>query len=135
MAKKSNSKKGKKTLPSKILLKNKISTSENIPLRYLFIISAVSSFVGIVGIIILKNNLPPEVPVFYGRSVGEERLGPTVYLIIPSLCSLFVTLVNFILSIFFRNQFLKKALAVTAVTTAIFSFITTVEIVLLVGSF
>lgn len=97
--------------------------------------SLVLNAVMVVAILLLGRYLPPEVPLFYGLAQGEEQLVHQWVLIIPSLVSLFIILLNSSLSLLIKNDFLKQVLVISGVLATFFSLVTTVKIILLVGSF
>lgn len=106
-----------------------------IPLRNyllpaLFLALAMPAFV-----FLLRDSLPPQVPLFYGQAEGETQLAPWWMLTLPSFTSVSISLLNFILAVFVSDEFLKKVLLVTSVACAFFAIITTVKIIFLVGSF
>jgi len=79
--------------------------------------------------------LPPQIPLFYGLPEGEAQLTPSLSLVIPSLVSLVIMVINIAISYFLKDEILKKFLITTAIGVSIFSIVTTVKIVFLVGSF
>jgi hypothetical protein len=81
------------------------------------------------------SNLPPQVPLFYGLPETEERLAPSWMLVVPSLASFLILLVNASLSLFIEEEFAKKVLVASSFSVALFSAITTLKIISLVGSF
>ncbi len=86
----------------------------------------------IVSIIMLKNNLPPIVPLFYGLPVSESQLAPSIALVIPPTISIIFTSLNLILNKLFKNEFLAQIFIGLAVVTSALSIITVVKIILLV---
>lgn len=112
-----------KELWGKVPLKSYIYSSLGITL-------AVSLFA-----ILVKGVLPPEVPLFYGKPVGEEQLASSLGLVIAPGVSLLVTLVNTILSAFVEDPFLKKALVISAFFVSLLTAITIFKIIFLVGFF
>lgn len=107
----------------------------DLPFRGYIISSLSLNAVLIVIVLLLGRYLPPQVPLYYGLAVGEEQLAYRWALIIPSLVSLFILLLNVILSLLIKNDFLKQVLVISGVLVTFFSLVTTVKIVLLVGSF
>ena len=103
------------------MTKNKESSAK-IPLKNFILFSIMLSVLGIFFIFLLQANLPPEVPLFYGLPEGEEQLTSSARLVIP-------------LTLFLRNSFLQKTLVLVSFAISILSFLTTLRIVLLVGSF
>lgn len=78
-------------------------------------------------------SLPPVVPLYYGRPYGAEQLSPSWGLIIPSLTAALVCLVNTIVIVTIKDDFLKKVLLGGVLVSSILSAITVIRIVLLVG--
>jgi len=109
-----------------------ISRLPYISLLYTSIVLNVSV---ILGILSLKMFIPPEVPLFYGLPEGQAQVASREELIIPSMVSLMVTLINISLASLLQNEFLKRSLIIVSLVIALLSLITTFEIVLLVGSF
>ncbi len=83
----------------------------------------------------LQKSLPPEVPLFYGLPRTEEQLAPSLSLIIPSLASIAIIVVNLLISQFLKDDYLRKVLVLVGVTGVFFATITTLKIIFLVGSF
>ena len=96
---------------------------------------SIISLVVIVLVVILQKALPPQVPLFYGLPKGEEQLAPSINLIIPSLLSLAIVVVNSSILLIIEDDFLQKVLVFTAVVCVFFSTITTIKIFFLVGIF
>ncbi|MFI5240960.1 MAG: hypothetical protein ACHQUA_00845 [Microgenomates group bacterium] len=94
----------------------------------------ISLFIAIL-VVILKGFLPPEVPLYYGKAVGEEQLVPTLGLLFAPGVSLFVTILNVALSKSIKDVFFKKVLIVSALFVSILIAITVIKIVFLVGFF
>lgn len=108
---------------------------EVLPFKKLAFASLLISCATIVLVILLRKFLPPEVPLFYGRPKGEEQLATSFSLIIPSLVSFSILVLNSVVSLFLEDEFLRKALVLAGVSIVFFSTITTIKIFLLVGSF
>ncbi|KKU01574.1 MAG: hypothetical protein UX88_C0021G0005 [Candidatus Woesebacteria bacterium GW2011_GWC2_47_16] len=89
----------------------------------------------IFSVVLAQRFLPPEVPLFYGLAEGEEQLAPRLFLLIPSLASLVVLILNSLVSSRVEDIFIKKALVIAAIGTTFFAAITTLKIMFLVGSF
>lgn len=90
----------------------------------------------ILAIILVRPFLPPVVPLLYGKPVGEMQLVNSIWLIIPSLVSIVISLINFLLNKYFvKDNFHKKILSYTSLFINILVAITVVKIIFLVGSF
>lgn len=76
------------------------------------------------------QKLPPEVPLFYSRPWGEAQLAsPWLLLILPAL-SLFIIILNFILSgLLFDFSFLVQVLMWGATVFAFLALFTLVKII------
>lgn len=103
--------------------------------RNYFLAAAVLNVIAAIGIVLFKGFLPPLVPLFYGRPTGEAQLTSSLGLLIAPITSLVITIVNFLLVIWVKDDFLKKILAISAVLVSILTAITIIKIVLLVGFF
>lgn len=79
------------------------------------------------------SNLPPVIPLFFGRPAGAGQLVPTFGLFIAPGAALIITLLNTILAIYLTDNFLKKILAVSSFFISLLSVITIIKIILLVG--
>ena len=109
--------------------------SEKIALSNFIYAAIVLNVLSLIAILLLQNNLPPQVPIFYGFAEGEQQLSETFGLLLPNAYSLGIILINFIFSIFIENEFLKKILSITSFTISLLSVITVVKIIFLVGYF
>lgn len=96
---------------------------------------SIISLVIIALVVILQRTLPPQVPLYYGLPRGEEQLAPSINLIIPSLLSLAIVVVNSSILLVIEDDFLQKVLVFTAAACVFFSSITTIQIFFLVGAF
>lgn len=86
-------------------------------------------------ILLFGDKIPPEIPLFYGAPRGEEQLSTNTNLILPSLLSIAVIIINSSISLILENEFLKRVLTTSALAVNIMTIITTVKIILLVGGF
>ena len=84
--------------------------------------------------IFLHAFLPPVVPLFYGLAQGEEQLASSWLLGLPALISLVVIILNVVLSLQIKDEFLQKLIVIFGLGTTLFSTVTIVKIVLLVGN-
>ena len=108
---------------------SKIVSKKFLAASVLFSISAISIP------IIFRNNLPPVIPLFYGLAEGENQLVHPLFLTIPSGLGLLIILINTLLSTIITNNFIKRSLILSSFAVSLLVFITTVKILLLVGSF
>jgi hypothetical protein len=131
-----NPKKGqkKKFWPAKLPANVHLNT-DLIPFRNYVYFCLFLAFATIIAAIVLLRWLPPQVPLYFGLPEGEAQLAPALGLILPSLVSLAVLTVNITACFFIEDDFLKKALILTAIGVTFFTTITTIKIILLVGSF
>lgn len=86
-------------------------------------------------VLVMQKNLPPQVPLFYGFTESEQQLTTSLGLIIPGIYSLSLVLLNTILTILIKNDFLKKTLSTASFTISLLSLVTVLKIVFLVGFF
>lgn len=105
------------------------------PFKGYFYAALIINFILIAMPFALKDFLPPLLPLFYQRPVGESQLISTFGLAIAPGISLVITITNTILSFTTKDIFLKKMLAVVALIVSILTAITIIKIVFLVGFF
>ncbi|OGM20674.1 hypothetical protein A2955_04860 [Candidatus Woesebacteria bacterium RIFCSPLOWO2_01_FULL_37_19] len=127
------------------MTKNKVSTHSTLvkeslsfqrtPLVKLLRLSFILSLVNIVVVLLIKNFLPPQIPLYYGLAEGQEQLSGTLGLVVPGILSLSLTSVNTIIMFFVKDNFIKQTLIISSLVVTIFATITTLKIILLVGSF
>jgi O-antigen/teichoic acid export membrane protein len=104
------------------------------PLKKYVIISFASSFLGLILSLFSQRFLPPAVPLFYGLPEGEEALVKSIYLILPSVFGVIITLTNLLIAKFTHNNYLKSVLVLSSLISSILATITTFKIILLVGN-
>ncbi len=102
--------------------------------NYVYASFGISLFVSLL-VILLKGWLPPEVPLFYGRPVGEEQLVLTFGLLIAPGVAILITILNIILVKTIGDMFLKRALIMASFFVSILTAITVLKIIFLVGFF
>jgi len=113
--------------------KNKKDKS-NIPFGKFIIYNISINLVLIILIFTFKNILPPQIPLFYGLPEGEEQLASSLTLVLPSLLSLMISLLNLGLSFIIQEEFIKKVLILSSLLVTLFSLITTFKIFFLISN-
>ncbi len=98
---------------------------------FALVISLITIAVAVVG----QRFLPPMLPLFYGQPEGEGQLASSLTLVIPGIMSLLLLVINSGLSLWIKDDFLKKALILTSLVVSVFALIATLKIIFLVGSF
>lgn len=106
-----------------------------IPFRNLIFLSLIINLVALALVIVLQRHLPPQVPLFYGLPKTKEQLANSSSLIIPSIVAIGIMLLNILISQITNEEFFKKTLILTGTVSAFLSIITTVKIIILIGSF
>lgn len=128
-------KNSKKSFKFKLPNKSKLSIAIGLPHLRLIYYSIVINVLIITAVLILKPNLPPKVPLYYGLPEGGNQIGTSDELIIPSMMSLLVIMINISIASIIKNEFLKRTLIIVSLVITLLSVITTLEIAFLVGSF
>jgi hypothetical protein len=108
---------------------------KKIPYKGSIYLSASLNIVSAIIIFALKGFLPPVVPLFYGLPTGTEQLTPVLGLFLVPIVGLVVIAINVLLSIFTKDDFLKKSLIISSVFISLLLTVTVIKIVLLVGFF
>jgi hypothetical protein len=86
-------------------------------------------------IMLLKDWLPPVVPLFYGLPNGESQLVSVYGLLLVPGGLLVITLTNTLMAIYVKDLFFKKSLIVTSAFVSALGAVTIIKIILLVGFF
>src|SRR3989344_1326972 len=60
--------------------------------------------ISLISVFIFQHNLPPEIPLFYGLAEGSEQLSSSFGLVIPSMLSFVVLIINLFLTFFVENN-------------------------------
>jgi len=110
-------------------------TKIDLPFKRTVITSLATNLLFILLVVLLKNNLPPQVPLLYGLPEGEEQLVPRLLLILPNTLAIGITLINIGLTFVTKDLFMRKLLLVVPVVVTFLAVITTLKILFLVGSF
>lgn len=108
---------------------------KNTVFRNFFLAATIINAVSIAAVFLLQSFLPPVVPLFYGRPEGAAQLTQPMWLLVAPGISLVITILNLLLSVRSKDDFLKKILAVTSFIVSFISLITITKIILLVGFF
>lgn len=89
----------------------------------------------IIALILRWNNLPKEVPLWYAKTWGEDRLASPLWLILLPLGSLFWHVTNLCIAVFVTYEYLvfTQLLFITSFLVSLLSFATLTKILLLVG--
>lgn len=98
-------------------------------------ISCAASLTLAVVIFLLQRNLPPVVPLFYGKPVGAGILTSNYGLLIAPGVSLIITLLNLLISFIVKDSFTKRILIIAALFVTILTAVTVIKIITLVGFF
>jgi len=114
--------------------KSKVVVSEGVAHYKIIAVSLVINAATIVVVFALKKFLPPQVPLLYGLAEGEGQLVNTSSLVLPSLISTIIVLVNTAISLVISDDYLQKALVVTALASSIIASIAVLEVIFLVGN-
>lgn len=108
---------------------------QKLPYKKIIYVSLGLVFLDSIAILILKNFLPPQIPLFYGKPIGEEQLTTSFGFLIAPAASLTIIILNTALSLLIDDQFLKKALIFSSFFISILITMTIFKIIFLVGLF
>lgn len=125
----------KSEYPVRMLELNKQFISKIPYVNTIYSATLINVFLVFVVLLLRKNNLPPEVPLFYGLPQGESQIVPSYLLAVPSLFSIIVIFVNTLISLLITNTFLKKSIIISSFVVTVLSVLTTLKIIFLIGSF
>lgn len=125
----------KKRLRLNILNETGDILKKKIPYTKLLYISFIANFLTILLLFIFRENIPPEIPLFYGYPEGENQLAQKSSLALPSLISIMVIITNSSIAFFTKDEFIKKTLVIASFAVTFLSLVTTIKIAFLVGSY
>lgn len=108
---------------------------KRIPYKGCVYLSVFLNIVSAIVILALKGFLPPVVPLFYGLPTGAEQLTPKLELFLVPTVGLIITAINVLVSIFSKDDFLKKSLIISTTFISLLLTVTVIKIVLLIGFF
>lgn len=100
-----------------------------------FIYSSVILFIVLIFLIIRFFSLPPFIPVFNQMPWGNERIGPTIFIFIPLLTSIFIISTNTFISayIYAKSPILSRIFAITSILCAFLTLIFSLVIVTIIS--
>ncbi len=99
------------------------------------IICLVINALTIISVILLRKNLPPTIPLFYGLPVSEEELTSSIGLIIPPTTAIILIALNWGITKVTKDEFIKKIFTGLIICITAFAVIAVVKTFFLVGSF
>jgi len=105
-----------------------------LPLKRFYILPLIISITTIIFGLLAQLILPPEIPLYYGLPETPEQIAPSMFIVLPSLISIFITIINAAISTKIHDNFLKKTLVFASISVSILATITTYKIIFLVGS-
>ena len=108
---------------------------KNLVFKNYYYSALVLSSISMLAIFFLQDFFAPSVPLLYGSATGEGQLVPALGLLIAPGASLIITVLNIGLSMTTKDDFSKKALAISALVVSILTTITIIKIVFLIGFF
>lgn len=108
---------------------------KDLPFRGWVYFSVVLNLTSFISILVLRNYLPPVVPLFYGLPAGTEQLAPAIGLFLAPVLGLFTIFVNVVVGNMTRNIFLRRTLIVSSTSLSILLAVAVIKIILLVGFF
>jgi hypothetical protein len=106
---------------------------EKLPLKgYVYLAFALDLIASLI-VVLVKGNLPPVVPLFYGKPVSSGQLVTAYGLLIAPLAAATVTVINIFLASYIKDVFIKKVFSIASFFVSVLATITVVKIIFLVG--
>jgi len=98
--------------------------------KIVFLISAAIYLLTLGFFLYNRKLLPPELPIFYSKPWGQERLAPSDAIWVPVLIGMILLIINGFLSlkIFAKEKFLQKVIAWTNLATTTLISVTLLKI-------
>lgn len=114
------------------MAKLNLAKSTHIDLLGPTIICLLVNLIIIAIVLLLRNNLPPVIPLLYGEPKGEDQLVPRNFLMLPPIMVTVITIVNTVLSRVIKDHFIQQLLFGFTVVTTLLSTVTVIRIILLI---
>lgn len=108
--------------------------TKTLPLIPLLYIAFILNIATIILITIQRHSLPPEIPLLYGNTEGNEQITPWTYLYLPPAVSLIILFINTIYATFVKDKLIRNSLSVVSFICSLFTTIAVIKILNLVGS-
>ena len=104
-------------------------------MKKISLLCLIVNLIAIAAVVIMKKNLPLQIPLFYGLPVSSDQLAGNLELVIPSIIAIFLIIINYELNTILKDKFLEKIFLGLIITLTALSTITVIEIFSLVGAF
>ncbi len=113
--------------------KNIKSEFEKLPLKNVYFFSLFFSAIIFIISLVSQFILPPQIPLYFGLPQTSDQLASSFMIIVPSLSSILIIIINILIAINLNDNYIKKTLAFGSISVFILSAITTIKIILLVS--
>ena len=107
----------------------------SLPFKKVVVVSLLINLITIGTTLVFQNNLPPEIPLFYGKPRGIEQLSQKTYLVIPPSIALVIAIINIIFVHIISDKFLQKLLSGIILIISIMAAYSVYKTFSLVGNF
>lgn len=104
-------------------------------IKYLILVCTIINLTEVLLILILKNHLPPVIPLFYGLPVSTSEIARSTNLIILPLISESLSITNVGVAKITKDKFLEKIASGFTILVTILSLVAVIKIFTLVGTF
>jgi hypothetical protein len=84
--------------------------------------------------ILLRNKLPPEIPLYYGKPPGAKQIANKNFLVLPLLLSALLVAINYAIASLLRDKYLQTILAALSILLSLIATIAVIKIIFLVGN-
>jgi len=94
----------------------------------------ISALIGLISIVFAWNRLPPQVPLWYSKIWGSDRLAATPWLFLLPGSSAIITIINMYVASFLTNEYLvfSQIMSLGSFVISLLSTITLIKIIFLV---
>lgn len=106
---------------------------KKLPLRGFIYAALALDLAAMLAVVVSHGNLPPVVPLFYGRPVGSSQLTAAYGLGIAPASAAVITILNSFLASRMSSEFSKRILSIASFLISAMSFTTVIRIIYLVG--
>jgi hypothetical protein len=92
------------------------------------------NMLAVLAVVLLREKLPPSLPLWYGSAAGDKQLAAKTLLVLPPFIAMGIVVLGSVITKFLDDTFLKQVVIGIGILSTILASIAVAEIVVLVGN-
>ncbi len=118
-----------------IYFKKQKNPLETLPLTKIAIVTLIASAMLLAFSVVAIFFLPPQIPLYYFAGDPKNQIADSLLIIFPPILAIIFSVINFLLAVIVKSDFLKKILIIASLSITILAAISVLKIFFLVASF